>query len=69
MKLKWLHKMRVGNQPGDLLKGEQILALFKKEEKRTLKNSTGHHRGNESIFKSDVECILEFQIRKKIHKL
>lgn len=61
--------MRLGDQRGDLLKGEQILAIFKKEERRKLTGSTGHHRGNQSVFEGNVECVLEFQFRKKIHKL
>ena len=59
----------VGRNTFDQLEGYQVIARFNKEKERELISHTGKHRGQRSIFEGNVECILEYQIMRRIRNL
>ena len=59
----------MGKEVFDRLQGYQVVARFENESRRDLVKLTGKHRGQRSVFEGNVECILEFQIKTKEHKL
>ena len=60
----------IGDQPLDELQGPRVLVKFEKEPDRMSGvSATGRHRGLRSVFKGNVECILEYAVFRKVHKL
>jgi len=58
---------------GDSLKGERVVVLFDETKypmnKSVVKKGSSHHKIMSNTFIGNVICVLEYSVRKRIHRL